>query len=334
MENILTRGVSIPAPTNYSHPWVNVLNRSFDYGVRSMQTDFYENILNNLFDGVYYLDRERKIIFWNQAAARITGYSKAEVVGSKCSANILNHIDEDGNELCENSCPVTASMAERKLHEADVYLHHKNGHRVPVSVRVTPVTDDENEVVGAVEIFSDSSQRIDTLTELELLRNEILIDGLTGVGNRTVAELILGAYLQQLRFNDAPFGVLFLDIDFFKLVNDTFGRDVGDHVLKMVSGTISSLMRPSDMVARWGGEEFLIIVPNIGKKILAELGERVRSFVEQSWIIVHGHKLAVTVSIGGTMARTEDDIDSIIKRVDAHMYLSKEAGRNRISICN
>lgn len=299
-----------------------------------MKTDLYENILDNLFDGVYYLDRERKIIFWNQAAERITGFSKGEVVGSKCSANILNHIDEDGSELCENGCPVTATMADRKLHEAHVYLHHKNGHRVPVSVRVTPVTDDQNEVVGAVEIFSDNSQRIDTLTELELLRNEILIDGLTGVGNRSVAELILGAYLQQLRFNDTPFGVLFLDIDFFKLVNDTFGHDIGDQVLKMVSGTISSLMRPSDMVARWGGEEFLIIVPNIGKDILAKLGERVRAFIERSWIIIDGHKLGVTVSIGGTMAYAEDDIESIIKRADTQTYHSKEAGRNRISISN
>lgn len=299
-----------------------------------MKTEFYENILENLFDGVYYLDRERKIIFWNQAAERITGYSKADVVGSKCSANILRHIDEDGNELCEHGCPATATMADRKLHEGDVYLHHKNGHRVPVSVRVTPVTDDENEVVGAVEIFSDNSQRMDTLTELELLRKEVLIDSLTGVGNRTVAELILGAYLQQLDFNETPFGVLFLDIDFFKRVNDTFGHDVGDHVLKMVSGTISSLMRPADIVARWGGEEFLIIVPNIENDILAKLGERVRAFIEHSWIIIDGHKLAVTVSIGGTMANAKDDIESIIKRADAHMYLSKEAGRNCISICN
>ena len=135
-----------------------------------MEQKFYEELLENLFDGVYYVDTQKRITFWNKSAERITGYVKDDVIGRSCSDNILRHINENGDELCIQGCPVGRTLEDGKISDADVYLHHRNGHRVPISVRVSPVRDKKGKIIGAVEIFSDNSKRIDILKEMESLK--------------------------------------------------------------------------------------------------------------------------------------------------------------------
>ena len=101
--------------------------------------DLYRDLVENMHDGIYFVDRERRITYWNKGAERITGYSAAEVVGKSCADNILVHVDALGRQLCKGSCPLVASMADGAPHEAEVYLHHKQGHRLPVWVRTSPL---------------------------------------------------------------------------------------------------------------------------------------------------------------------------------------------------
>ena len=96
---------------------------------------FYEKLIDGLHDGVYYVDTNRTIIYWNKSCERITGYSRAEVVGRSCKDNLLNHCTESGGELCLQGCPLTATIGDGAPREADVFLHHADGHRVPVRVR-------------------------------------------------------------------------------------------------------------------------------------------------------------------------------------------------------
>jgi len=142
-----------------------------------MSQELYEKILDTLFDGVYFVDTQKKITFWSKGAERITGYKKVEVMGKCCSDNILRHVDKNGRELCVTGCPLMATLQDSAIRDSKVYLHHKKGHRVPVSVRVTPIFDSENKkIVGAVEIFQDISKRDDIIKELEQLRHEILLE--------------------------------------------------------------------------------------------------------------------------------------------------------------
>ena len=99
--------------------------------------DLYRTIVENMHDGLYFVDRERRITYWNRGAERITGYSAAEVVGTSCADNILVHVDALGRQLCQGSCPLIAAMADGAAHEAEVFLHHKQGHRLPVWVRTS-----------------------------------------------------------------------------------------------------------------------------------------------------------------------------------------------------
>lgn len=297
-----------------------------------MNDKFYQELIEHIPDGVYFVDRDKRITFWNKGAEKITGYTKEEVVGFCCADNILKHIDDCGHELCLVGCPLSQTLLHKNNLEVDVYLHHKDGHRVPVSVRVSPILNEEGEVVGAVEVFSDNSKKINQIKELENLRKEVFLDGLTQVGNRKFLAIKLEYRFQEMVLYNIPFGVLFLDIDYFKKINDTYGHLIGDRVLFMVAKTLSNLIRGMDVIARWGGEEFVVIVTNVDREKLAKVAERIRIFIEKSWLTVNEENLNVTVSIGGTLARKDDTIQSLIKRADQLMYQSKESGRNRVTL--
>lgn len=294
------------------------------------EREFLENIIDNLYDGLYFVDPERKITVWNKSAERITGYAKDEVVGRHCHDNILRHIDAEGRELCLDGCPLAQSIKDGRAREADVFLHHKSGFRVPVSVRISPVRDASGRITGAVEIFSDNSKRIEILKEMESLKKEAFVDHLTGIGNRRFGEMALERCLNDLERFQIPFGVIFFDIDRFKEFNDGFGHDAGDIVLQMTVNTVVNLLRKMDSVCRWGGEEFLIVLPRIDALALGEVAERVRAFVEQSWVDYGGNTLKVTVSAGATMAIVNDDPRRLVMRADELLYKAKFGGRDRV----
>lgn len=291
-----------------------------------------ELLLDSLPEGVYATDRDRRITYWNRAAERITGYARSEVVGSRCGDNLLQHTDARGEVLCLGGCPLAAAMAEGKPREAHVYLHHKQGYRVPVTVRVSPIRDSHGEVIGAVEVFSEGNGVHDVLRDLSEARREALVDDLTDVGNRKACELTLRNRIARLASHGAPFGVVFLDVDHFKFVNDAFGHQVGDHVLLMVARTAERSVRPQDVVTRRSGDEFVIVLDNVTPATLEEIAERTRALVEQSFITHEGTRVSVTVSLGATMGTADDTPDTVVDRADALMYRSKESGRNRVTV--
>jgi diguanylate cyclase (GGDEF)-like protein/PAS domain S-box-containing protein len=291
-----------------------------------------ELLLESLPDGMYATDRERRITYWNKAAERISGFSGTEVVGSRCSDGILQHVDELGQQLCLGRCPLAATIEDGGTREAHVYLHHKQGHRVPVTVRVSPVHDSKGAVIGAVEVFSEDNGIHDLLRNLSEARREALVDELTDLGNRKSCELTLRSRIARLASHGVPFGVVFLDVDHFKFINDAFGHQVGDHVLLMVARTTERSLRPRDVVTRRGGDEFVIVLDNASPSTLEEIAERMRTLIEQSFITHEGTRVSVTASLGATMGVVDDTPDTAIARADALMYESKESGRNRLTI--
>jgi len=296
-----------------------------------MHTVTGDKLLDSLFDGVYFVNTERRITYWNAAAERITGYSRAQATGSSCADNLLRHVDGSGCELCDTRCPLTDTLRDGKPREAAVYLHHRLGHRVPVSVRTSSVHDEHGELVGAVEIFSDNSSSLQILMEYEKLKQEAFVDALTGIGNRRYGEMTLTTRVYELHTHGIPFGLLFLDIDRFKEVNDRHGHKTGDDVLVMVAKSIATALRKIDVVARWGGEEFVVVLPGANGAVLAAVAERMRMLIEKSFLMTGAGRLQVTISIGATLSRPDDTVMSAVGRADRLMYQSKQAGRNRVS---
>jgi len=293
----------------------------------------YKSIFESLQDGVYFVDLDRRITYWNKAAERITGYSEAEVVGARCMDNVLIHIDERGTTLCKGLCPLMAAMEDGNARQAEVYLHHKRGHRVPVSVRATPLRDKAGKIIGGVELFSDISSKKALQDKIRELEKLALIDSLTGLSNRKHIEgELIARFHEKVRYG-LDFGVLFMDIDHFKEINDKFGHACGDAVLKTISETFKASTRSYDLVGRWGGEEFIGIIRNVDYQLLGKVGERFRMLVEKTRIENSHHPISVTISVGATLAVPEDTPESVIARADEYLYKSKRNGRNRLTIC-
>jgi diguanylate cyclase (GGDEF)-like protein/PAS domain S-box-containing protein len=294
--------------------------------------DFYRNLIENLGEGIYFVDRERRITFWNKAAEKITGFDKKEVVGRRCMDQVLTHVDDSGRCLCVDSCPLSETIADGKERESEVYLHHKEGHRVPVRIRTTPISDEAGRVIGAVELFTDNSKSIGLEERLEELERLALLDPLTHLPNRRYVESHLQARFAELRRNDWPFGVLYIDIDHFKSVNDRHGHETGDKVLRLVARTLDANSRPFDIVGRWGGEEFITVVANSADMLrLSQVGERLRAMVAQSSLREHPG-LRVTVSAGAALANPDDTIETLLRRADEKLYRAKISGRNRVCV--
>lgn len=291
----------------------------------------YRDVLDNLFDGIYFVDRERKITFWNKAAERITGFTAEEVFGRSCSDGILNHVDGEGNGLCLGLCPLAQSLADGQVREANVFLHHKDGHRVSVAVRVSPVRSPGGRVVGAVEVFAENSHRLAEVREKDELRRLALLDPLTEVGNRRFLEMALSGAIEEVRRHDRPVGLLFADIDHFKAVNDAFGHEAGDRALRAVARTFSECVRSHDVVGRWGGEEFLVILKDISGKDLVGLAEKLRVLARR---IFFGDEdeVSLSLSFGATLLKPDDSPQSAVERADGLMYRSKSAGRDRVTL--
>lgn len=299
----------------------------------SNKKDFYKEIVDNLYDGVYFVDRERVITYWNKGAERITGYSAEETIGRACRDNLLNHVTANGIELCLHNCPLAAVMEDGKPRETEVYLHHKDGYRVPIIVRATALRDEEGRIIGAIESFSSNKLVIDSRRQVREMRNIVHTDRLTGIGNRQLVEGRLRAVIAEYVHTKSPAGLLFMDIDNFKQFNDTYGHIVGDKVLRMVTATFHHSLRATDTIGRWGGEEFIAILKDIDNDhSLRTIAEKVRTLVEFSHLDINDLNLTVTISIGATRLREDDTPESIINRADGLMYQSKRAGRNSITI--
>jgi len=293
--------------------------------------ELFRDLVDNYHDGIYIVDCDRRITYWNLGAEELTGYKPTDVVGRRCMDDILCHVDStDATPMCGDRCPLAASMDDGEIRVEQVYLKHKRGHRHPVLVRTSPVRDKRGVIVGGVEVFSCHAEMQDARTKLAELEQLALLDPLTEIGNRRYFEMNLHARLDERHRYGTEFGLLLLDLDHFKRINDGYGHDVGDRVLKMVAKTLALSCRKSDLICRWGGEEFVMILGNVETTTYREAVERVRKLIKRSRLGLDGAKLRVTVSGGAVIATQDEDEASIMRRADALLYESKSAGRDRI----
>lgn len=292
---------------------------------------YCEDLLNDLYEGVYFVDKDRGITFWNNGAERITGFSAGEMLGRFCHDNLLNHVDETGKQLCLSGCPLHETLSDGVPRSAQVYLHHKLGHRVRVDVKIRPLFI-QNEIIGATEVFSSAEITDCSEAGLREMERLALFDQLTQLPNRRYIDTFLNNQIRDFQVLGIPFGVLMLDLDLFKNINDTYGHNVGDSVLKMVACTFQSSMRKNDFIGRWGGEEFVAVLRGVNHLELSMIAEKVRKLVAQSGLKREKDCLRVTVSIGATMILPTDNAYTLIQRADNALYTSKREGRNRVTV--
>jgi len=293
----------------------------------------FEHILDAISDGVYVTTEEREIVFWSQGAERITGYKAEEVVGKHCYDNVLVHTDLSGRELCFDGCPLQGCLetgVDRAVNE--VFLRRKDGERLAVYVK-TSVLHEGGRDLG-VEMFGEleSVAGKDLVEQVQALSDSSITDPLSGLFNRRYLDAALEQQFALFNRTGRRYGLLYLDIDNFKSVNDALGHAGGDAAITYLADIISRNARRMDIAARQGGDEFALICPIADADELLAYGRRLVEMVRSSrFDIAEKVGLRLTISAGATLVGKSDTSERVaLERADSAMYAAKRAGRNDV----
>ncbi len=276
---------------------------------------------NSISDFVCLLDKNGRILRANKALAEYTGMRPEELIGKPC-----HEIYSCGNCSSDISqCDYIMSSKQPVTIELD-----EPGLRIPLSISTSPVLDENGEIIALVHIARDITDRKNYEDRLQYLANH---DGLTGLPNRTLFLDRLNQELSRSRRYNYNLAVLFLDLDRFKIINDSLGHEVGDELLQAVGDRLLSCVRESDTVARLGGDEFVIILSDIQhEKAAAITAKKVIDAIAEPFILTN-HEYFVTTSIGISMFPTDgEDANTLIKNADVAMYRAKEQGKNNYQL--
>ncbi|MDP1784141.1 MAG: GGDEF domain-containing protein [Sulfuricurvum sp.] len=200
----------------------------------------------------------------------------------------------------------------------------KNGDLYYEDKTITPLKDDKETIVGFVTTGKDVTH--ETLLNQEIQRIAT-IDHLTGVYNRHKFEELFTLEAERARRFSLPLSLILIDIDHFKLVNDTYGHDTGDEVLKQLANIVQENIRKLDVFARWGGEEFLLLCPSTDLDNIQILADKLRLAVDNSTFPKVNH---LTISIGVSTFEKSDSFSELFKRADQGLYYAKKQGRNQV----
>jgi diguanylate cyclase (GGDEF)-like protein/PAS domain S-box-containing protein len=288
-------------------------------------------LLDTLFDAVFTVDRERRITYWSPAAEQLTGYTAAEAVGRLCQDDFLLHMDQADCLLCSNECPFTPAIEKGWRSEREVSLRHKDGHRIAVNIRVAPVYE-KDQIVGAIQVFRDLTSVKAVERRAMELEQLAFRDFLTGMPNRRYTDHKVQQAIDDRRHFGRAYGLLMIDLDAFKRINDTHGHLAGDALLQAIGRALALGLRSNDMVGRWGGEELLVLAADATPNVLAYLAERCRAIVADCVVNWNGQQVNVTASVGATLVDENDTHSSAVDRADALMYRSKKNGGNCITL--
>lgn len=271
--------------------------------------------------GVIEWDMEFRVSTWNPSAEAIFGYTAGEVIGE--SGYMFAEGTQDSERLAAMWLELMQAPGSTRATLANKV---KRGEIIHAEWYNTPLVDNDGKMIGVASLVQDITERLNTERTIHYMAHH---DTLTGLPNRRLMQDRLNQAILQARRQQKHVALLFLDLDRFKLVNDTLGHETGDYVLRDIAKRLNKTVREGDTVSREGGDEFLIILPDLDKpeyaqqvaaKILNELAKPIE---------VSGHELTVTASIGiSHYPNDATDVQQLLKHADSAMYQAKDAGRN------
>lgn len=287
------------------------------------------HLLENIFDGVYYVDKDRVIRFWNKGAESISGYTSDQMVGKECGVAGLRHVNTEGCSMCEEDCPLIKVMRTGKPAGDRVFLHSKSGRKIPVDLHATPIFRN-GEIIGAVEVFRDASAYVELEEINKQLTRMAYKDPLTDIPSRRWIMDRLKLESDRLERYGESMCIGIFDIDDFKKLNDHYGHLVGDKALKQVATHFKSNLRSSDIIGRMGGDEFLFALLNTeipeGEKLIRRLKDTI------SKVATNGLQLDIKISIGLFHFEGKEDINAALGKADLALLEAKKAGKDSIYV--
>ncbi len=278
-----------------------------------------QDFMDNANDLIQSITQDGRFLYVNRAWLETMGYSEDEI----SNLNIFNIIHPD----CIPHCMTIFQdiMAGGIVSNIETIFVAKDGTSIMLEGSIN--TKFENgKPISTRGIFRNITER----KKLEdALKIAATIDKLTDIYNRRKFEDILKQEIERTKRYKSPLSLVMFDLDHFKNINDTYGHQVGDYVLKTIANIVRNNIRITDFFGRWGGEEFMILMPETTLKNAGELTEKLRNIIEN---YIFEDVKSVTISCGVTQFIKDDTFDSFIKKVDNALYHAKKRGRNRIEI--
>jgi PAS domain S-box-containing protein/diguanylate cyclase (GGDEF)-like protein len=276
------------------------------------ELEIFRAVIENAPIGICLVDRERQIFLWNRAAERITGYLRQELVGRKCSDDVLVNNQEGGQMLIGAHSPLTETIREGRRLEAHVYLHHKDGHQLGVQLWASPLRNEQGAIFGAVECFEE--RKVDA--QSQDLAAYGCLDAVTELPNPGFTRFYLGEALNAFAEYRLPFCVLRVKIREFSQFRSTRGKAAADKLLHMLGQTLKHTLAADDVVGRWQEDEFLIVAPGRPAEMLRQMSEEIRAITEDASISWWGDQLSVQILVMAAAAQPQDTLASLLERSD------------------
>ena len=297
------------------------------------KSDFLEAVINNISGGVIVCNSKEALTLQNSTITKLYGpmLNKLTSIGEWAKAHPLYKADDETTKLDEY--PLFSALQGKEVKDIEVIMKDYKGKKHVMSVDGSQLRDTEDENMGALIVLNDISQRKD---DEELLRYRATHDMLTDLPNKTLLLDRLNQAIVTANRQNTKVSVIFIDLDNFKYINDALGHSIGDQLLKVVAKRFKALLRASDTLARFGGDEFVIVVTDqedVHNSIRGLL-ERILASIAEPYV-VQKHKLNITCSIGfSTFPESGKDVETLLKNADNAMYQAKEKGKNNYQFFN
>jgi len=297
--------------------------------------DMVGKIIEQLPYLIFWKDNNGRYLGANKAFANIAGFDNANDIIGFHDVELPWKPDETVHFISYDQRVINSGIAELNIEEPQKQANGKNAYLLTSKV---PLKNNNEETIGILGIFSDITERKEKEQKLQFLVAELekkeqelrllaITDKLTGLLNRHGIQSIVEQEIKRFRRQTYPVSLLLLDIDHFKVINDKFGHPIGDKILQLLASKLQSIMRDTDYLVRWGGEEFLILATDTPLTKATVFAEKVRLILEK---VSKSGLPSFTVSIGVSQYQKEDDFDSWYTKTDKALYKAKEQGRNQV----
>jgi len=290
---------------------------------------FESQLLDNMHDAVIFIDSSLRVVLWNHGAERLTGIAASGVRQREWSPSLLSMQNEKGEWIGEEDCPVLCAMRVRTQSLRRLTITGRGGKPLAVDSHAISVVDGDGLPAGAALLLHDASSEMSLEERCQSLHEKATKDPLTQVANRAefdrVHEMFISAHAQRR----VPCALIICDLDHFKQVNDTYGHQAGDEVIKTLAAILRSSCRAGDLVARYGGEEFVVLCADCDNATAARRAEQMRKRLGQISQPALNQQ-PVTASFGVTEVQAGDTPDTMLRRADRALMLAKQMGRNRV----
>ncbi|MDG1872615.1 MAG: diguanylate cyclase [Mariniblastus sp.] len=290
---------------------------------------FRNCLLDNLRDGVIFVDSQSRIMVWSQTVEVMTGMSANKVDGMELTPSMLRLSDSLGNEIPNSKSPIDQCFEQRRKISGDYILIGRSGREAKIEMTFIPVIGSHDSLHGAIILAHDSTVQLDLQRQLKDLYKFSMLDPLTQVANRAQFERALDEFVRLRNTSDFECSLIVCDIDFFKAVNDNYNHHIGDQALVAFAGLLKQFVRQQDLVARYGGEEFVILCANCDAAAAVQRAEEIRITLTKTPQQMLDGK-CITASFGVAELLPGDAGTDFFVRADTALLRAKELGRNQV----